>query len=212
LADFLKEAAKLIAAMSPVEQDYYIKKLSRETGISENAIGLQVQNNGKRVQAEPAPGERAPKPVQAGSDLLCSIIGLALGSGYALEKAAACRHLFEGTDYGGVMHAMLMMKERTGAAPLASELSELLDEADQAALDLAVRKAAAGRDDTYEERIDEYLIKLELVALRSDESLLKESSALDSAGEDAETLKELMEIQNRIKKLESDIRSGKRGD
>jgi hypothetical protein len=56
------------------------------------------------------------------------------------------------------------------------------------------------------------LIKLELEALRSDESLLKESSALDSGGEDAETLKELMEIQNRIKKLESDIRNGKRGD
>jgi hypothetical protein len=93
-----------------------------------------------------------------------------------------------------------------------TDLSEMLDEADIAMLDLAVRKAALNQDSDNNEQIEEYLIKLELAVLAENERQLKESSAFDSGGTDGDALKEMIEIQNRIKILKGIIRKGKRGD
>ncbi len=43
--DFLKEAAKILRSLSPVERDIYIKKLSRDVGISEGAIRGEIGND-----------------------------------------------------------------------------------------------------------------------------------------------------------------------
>ena len=208
LADYLKEAAKIISSLSPVERDYYIKKLSHESGISESAIAMQTEGNrgmeiDKRTDKESLGGKAAAQS----NDLLCGILGLALSSGYAFEKAAGYRHLFSGSDYSGLMDAMLALKGSIGAAPTAHELADVLGEADQVVLDAVLRKASKNpcKDDNMQ--IDEYLAKLEIVMLRATESELKEA-----AGTDELLLKELMEIQNRIMLLESDIRSGKRGE
>jgi len=208
LADYLKEAAKIISSLSPVERDYYIKKLSHESGISESAIAMQTEGNrgmeiDKRTDKESLGGKAAAQS----NDLLCGILGLALSSGYAFEKAAGYRHLFSGSDYSGLMDAMLALKGSIGAAPTAHELADVLGEADQVVLDAVLRKASKNpcKDDNMQ--IDEYLAKLEIVMLRATESELKEA-----AGTDELLLKELMEIQNRIMLLENDIRSGKRGE
>jgi len=202
LADFLKAAAKMISTLSPIERDYYIKKLSQESGISEGAIALQTEGS-RDVGVEER--VRNDKVIKAASgDLLSGILGLAFTSEYAFSKAAEYRYLFSGTDHAGVMDAMIALKGSKGTAPTASELSEVLDEADQAVLDTVLRKASGSNDG---EQIEEYLTKLEIAALRTKEEELKEA-----AGSDEALLKELMGIQNRIKLLESEIRSGRRGE
>ncbi len=61
--EFLKKAAAVIRDLSPVEADIYIKKLARETKISEGAIRLEVNGNNsennvpERRYAEPAENE-----------------------------------------------------------------------------------------------------------------------------------------------------------
>ena len=43
--EFLQETAKILRELSPVEADIYIKKIARETKISEGAIRLEINGN-----------------------------------------------------------------------------------------------------------------------------------------------------------------------
>lgn len=43
--DFLKEVVKVLSDLSPIEADVYIKKISKETKISENAIRSEINGN-----------------------------------------------------------------------------------------------------------------------------------------------------------------------
>ena len=212
LADFIKESAKFIATMSPVEQEQYVKKLSRETGISDSAISLQVQSGGISEKAVAPRYENASSISEKPDDLFCGVLALAIGSEYALERTSAYRYMFDGTVFGGVVNAMLVLKERSGSAPTASDISEILDEADLAAFDLVLRKAEEKEDSDYKEQIDEYLIKLELAELGTREKMFKDAMTMNPDDIGATDLKELMELQSRIKTLESDLRSMKRGD
>jgi len=207
LPDFVKAAARLIATFSPVDRDYYKQKLSRETGISEEAIAMQMGESRKDSRAERPSREQEAGTVSATDDLLAGILGMALNSDRALEKSEEYRHMFCRTDYGGIMDALLALKGSAGVAPTAAELSEALDEADQAVLDMILKRSAKNADDGDDNRIDEYLAKLEMAGLRANEAELKEK-----AGTDALLLKELIEIQRRIKLLENNIRSGRRGE
>ena len=148
--------------------------------------------------------------------LRCGILALALESEDAFKKTAEYSHLFRGTDYGGIMDAMLALKGDTGAAPSAAELAEVLEEADQAVLERILKRAekisgssgsVGGSDGEDGNEIDEYHIKLEIATLK-----VREAELIEAAGTDAELLKELMETQKRIKFLENKIRSGRRGE
>lgn len=50
--EFLQETAKILGELSPVEADIYIKKIARETNISEGAIRLEinVNNNSENIK------------------------------------------------------------------------------------------------------------------------------------------------------------------
>lgn len=49
--DFLQETAKILRELSPVEADIYIKKIARETKISEGAIRLEINGNNNTENA-----------------------------------------------------------------------------------------------------------------------------------------------------------------
>jgi len=207
LRDFVKAAAEMIAPLGPVDRDYYMQKLSKDTGISENAITMQMDVSLAGSSQEKPVRESIKKTPLPSDDLLCGIIGLALESEQTFEKASEYRHSFSGTDFSGLMDAMLTIKGNTGAVPTAAELAEVLDEASLAVLDKVLRWAQKNTGNEENEQIDEYLAKLEIAELRVKEAELKET-----AGTDAILLKELMEIQKRIKFLENYIRSGRRGE
>lgn len=46
--DYMKKISYILSDLSPVECDIYIKKISRETGISESAIKLEIRGNTKK--------------------------------------------------------------------------------------------------------------------------------------------------------------------
>ncbi len=46
--DYMKKISYILSDLSPVECDIYIKKISRETGISESAIKLEIRGNNKK--------------------------------------------------------------------------------------------------------------------------------------------------------------------
>ena len=212
-ADYLNAAAALLAGLSPIEQDIYVEKLAEENKVSEEAIRMQIQRNQSGLA--PNSGVRYKKPdaaVLQSESLYLDILGLALRSGAALEKAAAYRHLFDGTDFGGVMNAMLILKGRGGYAPSAEELSEALDEADQAALARIVNESKKKPAGDGEAQIEEYLIKLELAWLTAREKKLIEDigKGVVEAGE--AVLKEVRDIQKQIEELKSEIRNRKRGE
>jgi len=207
LTEFVKAAAKMIAPLQPVDRDYYTQKLARETGISENAIIMQMDVSLTGVGREKAAAESIKKSPAPSDDLLCGITGLALESELNFSKAYESRHFFSGTDYSGLIDAMAAIKSKTGAAPTAAELSETLDEAGLAVLDTVLRSAPKATDNGDSRQIDMYLAKLEIAELRG-----KEAELTEAAGTDEALLKELMEIQKRIKYLESYIRSGRRGE
>jgi len=210
-ADFLKAATQMVSRLSPIDRDHYIKRLSREYEIAEDAIALYAESSKENAQ----PGrKRAELPEQPSGrpDALCrSVIAFALDSADAFGKAAAFRHLFDETDYGGIMNAMLMLKTHNGAPPTIAELSETLDEADLATLDMIAREAETTPGGVGEEQIDEYLIKLELADLRARENKLKETVSLGENDMDMGALEELKALLSRIKSLENTIRNGKRG-
>jgi len=210
LADYLSEAGKLIAPLSPVERDYYVKKLSQESGISESAIAMQAESSLGAAPERPGREISAAKLAGSTDDLLCWVLALALTNAYAFDKAAENRHWFHWfgeSEYSGIMDAMLALKGSTGTAPTAAELAEVLDEADQAVLDRVIRLAAKGSGSEDGDQVDEVMIKLEIAALRVKEEELKEAAETD-----ASLLKELIAVQNRIKLLENEIRSGRRGE
>ena len=208
LLPFVKAAAKMIAPLAPVEFDYYVKKLARETGIAEDAIMMQAEVNRNVEKGEIAGRERTGVAAAApADDLLCGMIALALGSARDFEKVKELRHLFSGTEYSDLMEAMLLLQGVSGAAPTSSELADVLDETGLTMLDKVLRSGPknTGSDDSG--LLDEYLIKFEITELR-----IKESGLKEAVGTDELLLKDLIEIQKRIKYLENYIRSGRRGE
>lgn len=51
--DFLREAVGILRSMKPVEADIYIKKLAKETGISEGAIRFEYSGNNSQEKKRP---------------------------------------------------------------------------------------------------------------------------------------------------------------
>ena len=52
--DFLRDAVGILQSMKPVEADFYIKKLSADTGISEGAIRFEYSGNNSQEKKMPA--------------------------------------------------------------------------------------------------------------------------------------------------------------
>ncbi len=56
--EFLQETAKILAELSPVEADIYIKKIAKETNISEGAIRLEISGNANQEGSQYHPHPR----------------------------------------------------------------------------------------------------------------------------------------------------------
>ncbi|GHU61141.1 hypothetical protein AGMMS49983_00340 [Clostridia bacterium] len=216
LVDFLKAAARVIAPLSPVEQDLHTRRLARETGISEEAIRLQTgvsavspvsgPGHGSGFAAASSGGEKtaAEKPGRASRlTFLRDALAIALSSNEMLDKAVEYRHFFEGTDYGSIFSAMIQVHEQTGDLPGKDALSELLDEEDQLVLETAFR---ARKPEIASDSVKEYLIRFEIEDLKERERVLKELDAFAEGDEDLS--KEYMAIRNRIMQLKEMIRKG----
>jgi DNA primase len=220
LVDFLKAAARVIAPLSPVEQDFYTRRLAGETGISEEAIRLQAGvsaasgagagggfgsgfEHGRGSPGAGRPASGAAPEMTVWTSLLRDALALALTSNEMLDRAVEYRHFFEGTDFGPVFSAMIQVHERTGDLPSTDALSELLSEADQPVLEDALRVV---KPDATPGAVNEYLYRFEIEDLKVREQKIKDSEAF--AEGDTDLTNEYMAIRGRIIQLQETIRKG----
>ena len=56
--DYLKRVSAILSDLSPVEADIYIKKISKETDISEGAIRMEISGNTNREKSDQRPLRR----------------------------------------------------------------------------------------------------------------------------------------------------------
>ncbi len=68
--DYMKNISSILSDLSPIESDIYIKKISRDIGISENAIKMELLGNNRQEGAFVPQRERRP---ERGADLVGDI-------------------------------------------------------------------------------------------------------------------------------------------
>ncbi len=198
---FLKEAARIMRKLSPVEAETYIKKIAAETGISEGAFRLEVFGSGYRdapaEAARPTREERRHKDGGGfGTMLERNLIRLMLfKSSYVplIEpykdsfETAACYRIYE------IIRSLYRPDEEIDLQKLADSLDE---EAGTILRHTMETIQFADRDDqVFAECITH--IKT-AVRIRREEELIKILSILDDekdSGKILEMTKELMEIQ-----------------
>lgn len=79
--EFLQETAKILRELSPVEADIYIKKIAKETKISEGAIRLEINGNNNTEIARNSNRTPAREPVKGQPQS-----GRSAGTGSMIEK------------------------------------------------------------------------------------------------------------------------------
>lgn len=65
--DYMKRVSAILSDLSPVEADIYIKKISKETDISEGAIRMEISGNTNREKSDQRPLRRTGEEENAGS-------------------------------------------------------------------------------------------------------------------------------------------------
>lgn len=65
--DYLKRVSAILSDLSPVEADIYIKKISKETDISEGAIRMEISGNTNREKSDQRPLRRTGEEKNTGS-------------------------------------------------------------------------------------------------------------------------------------------------
>ena len=203
LVEFLKEASRVIAPLSPVEQDLYTRRLAKDTGISEDAIRLQTGASGDLGYKPVRRTEQQEQTSMARKSLLKDALAFSLTSSEMLNRAVEYRHFFDNTDYGPVFSAIISIYESTGDLPEKDALFDLIDETDQPILEDAL---LAAKPKMGSGAVSEYLARFEIEELKDRERVIKDSDAFTEG--DMDTTSEYLAIRNRIIKLEEVIRKG----
>ncbi|MDI9494516.1 MAG: DNA primase [Bacillota bacterium] len=195
---FLKEAARALRLLSPVEAETYIKKVASETGISEGAFRLEVFGSGYGI----VPKRQATKSEQrkghgdGGTMLERNLIGLMLLKSSYLPliepyknafETAACSRIFE------TIRSLYKPDEEIDLRKLADSLDE---EANAILTNISETVHFADRDDQVFEECIAHIQATEL--MRREEELIKILSILDDEKDRNMILKlskELMDIQ-----------------
>jgi DNA primase len=195
---FLKEAARALKLVSPVEAETYIKKVASETGISEGAFRLEVFGSGYRT----APKQQTVASRQhkgdgfGGTMLERNLIGLMLlKSSYVPQiepykdafETAACSRIYE------MIRSLYKPDEEIDFQKLADSLDE---EANSILTRISETVQFADRDDQVFAECIAHIQATE--KMRREEELIKILSILDDEKDKEMILKlskELMDIQ-----------------
>ncbi|MCL2493220.1 MAG: DNA primase [Clostridiales bacterium] len=207
LSDFLKEAAKMLAALEPVEAELYAKKLAQDTGISEGAILSQIRQNRQKAEEAPRAVRRqsVPKRQNGGTydALLAEMLAYPLKSARHTPRVEACRQFFAESVYAPIF-AAITDAEQTASGEIDTErLRELPADEDTALLDTVLR-CAEHPGAWSEQALEELIRKTEVEMLRRKEADLRD--VLEQEEPDAEILLELDGLLKRIKTLEDENR------
>ena len=203
--DFLRDAVGILQSMKPVEADFYIKKLSADTGISEGAIRFEYSGNTSQEKKMPAGIETSTdlKDYEEQMPLVEQdmIKLMLLDEKFVHLPDDISDKAFRSTA-GINIHRNLLAAD-DGQRPFdINRLKDLLDEDAVQALDMINSKIIPqGREDSiYNDCIDR--IRLNELKKQENEIITRLSMAdEDENGEEIVKLtKQLMDIQKKIKK------------
>ena len=203
--DFLRDAVGILQSMKPVEADFYIKKLSADTGISEGAIRFEYSGNNSQEKKMPAGIETSTdlKDYEEQMPLVEQdmIKLMLLDEKFVHLPDDISDKAFRSTA-GINIHRNLLAAD-DGQRPFdINRLKDLLDEDAVQALDMINSKIIPqGREDSiYNDCIDR--IRLNELKKQENEIITRLSMAYeDENGEEIVKLtKQLMDIQKKIKK------------
>ena len=203
--DFLRDAVSILQSMKPVEADFYIKKLSADTGISEGAIRFEYSGNNSQEKKMPADIETSTdlKDYEEQMPLVEQdmIKLMLLDEKFVHLPDDISDKAFRSTA-GINIHRNLLAAD-DGQRPFdINRLKDLLDEDAVQALDMINSKIIPqGREDSiYNDCIDR--IRLNELKKQENEIITRLSMAdEDENGEEIVKLtKQLMDIQKKIKK------------
>lgn len=206
---YLRAVAGVLKGLSPVEQDIYIKKIARDSGISEGALRREAEGKAKQDAAKPSDERREESAPEAqetaagipAADLLLERLLIKLSvlhSDYckafsAYPEAAVTR---EGEEIAGVM----LSTYAEGVDFEKEKLLSGLQDSAQTYLGKICDKVEPGDAQT---AYDDCVKRLEIkrIEKRSAEIM----NILELAGEDDDTanglMKEFAEIQKKLKQL-----------
>ena len=203
--DFLRDAVGILQSMKPVEADFYIKKLSADTGISEGAIRFEYSGNNSQEKKMSAGIETSTdlKDYEEQMPLVEQdmIKLMLLDEKFVHLPDDISDKAFRSTA-GINIHRNLLAAD-DGQRPFdINRLKDLLDEDAVQALDMINSKIIPqGREDSiYNDCIDR--IRLNELKKQENEIITRLSMAYeDENGEEIVKLtKQLMDIQKKIKK------------
>ena len=203
--DFLRDAVGILQSMKPVEADFYIKKLSADTGISEGAIRFEYSGNNSQEKKMPADIETSTdlKDYEEQMPLVEQdmIKLMLLDEKFVHLPDDISDKAFRSTAGINIYRNLLAADD--GQRPFdINRLKDLLDEDAVQALDMINSKIIPqGREDSiYNDCIDR--IRLNELKKQENEIITRLSMAdEDENGEEIVKLtKQLMDIQKKIKK------------
>lgn len=200
--DFLKQAAAVLRALSPVEQDIYIKKLASETKISEGAIRLEINGNTSEKQdLRQTPqriGQQEPEPEEI-SMLEKNMIKLILqNSGYFPKFAPYGKEVFSSAGGRSIYQAIGEIYQENEEIDI-RKLADLLDADDVKALkDILENVRLAHKEEKIFEDCIEMIQNKELA--QKEQTLIMRLSMADEE-ENEELIRELTQELMNIQKL-----------
>lgn len=200
--DFLKKAAAVLRALSPVEQDIYIKKLASETKISEGAIRLEINGNTSEKQdlrqTPNRSGQQEPEPEEI-SMLEKNMIKLILqNSGYFPQFAPYGKEAFSSERGRNIYRAIEEMYQENEEIDI-RRLADLLDTDDVKALkDILENVRLAHKEEKIFEDCIEMIQDKELA--QKEQTLIMRLSMADEE-ENEELIRELTQELMNIQKL-----------
>ena len=200
ISAYLSKATELVSYLTPIEQDYYVKKLAAETSISPEAIYRQINmsaadnrhsevtiSSDMKVSANPAIIQRT---------ILC----LALQSTKYLQNVQEYRYIFDDSPYSDVFSALLSEYECDKNAEInIDKLYEVLDDDNTKALKRLVSNMNTVIGSDPDMQFADCLRQLEIKMIQ--ENYDKLVSSLNETDEDIDTLVELDKMQKRIREL-----------
>jgi DNA primase len=211
---FLREAAVMLRALSPVEADYYIKKLAADTGIAEGAIHMEVYgeatrapasgtfaNNGDRYQSVTAAvASENTKQIDPGLYAIQrTLIRIMLHAAKTVEAVKQYAQVFVIPSYWRIFENILSISESTPSEEVSlEELEDLLEDDERKALADILKNVVLAEDTDLQLR--ECIREIELTKLKARETEILNTLQNPEIEEERKTA-----LQHEQKKIREEI-------
>lgn len=206
---FLKEAIKVLKALTPSAADVYIRKIAQEMKISEGAIRMELYGNNSIENTNNATDkpntDRLKTESTAQEDVQMSLlertlIKLALIDSSYFDRILPYVYVFKSSFAHNIWNAIRTIYKETGDTADLQLLKDNLDEDDLRELDIT-RESVPVSDP--ERTFNECIATIELSELKKRESEIQIMLSIADESENEDTIRELMEELKEIQRAKN---------